>query len=404
MGLALATMAGLTVLWSCFGLVPTEVVGRGVLIVPGGAAVIDARAEGQILALAVKVGDRVRRGQPLISLYLPTLRQDLNRQQQDLGERIRLNSELNRRDGLRLASARLVRDTALAKLERDRRQYASLRATYSQKVADFRYLARTDVVAPLAQDVVATEDRATQLNVAIAELRIREKQAIDTFETVKLEIETERLRRDYRIDELRRSIKVTQSRLAYDSQLLAERDGTILDLQVVTGQTVKPGQRLGTLGAASGDPLQAVAYFSPADARRLPRGLAVEVVPDWQERSRFGGLVGQVERVSPLPASREDVATTLGNPQLAEALVKGGPVMRAEISLKPDRASGAGYRWTLSKGSTVFPIREGLTVRAHGYVEWRTPISYLLPSLRELTGSYRPLGRDRLADPELRQR
>ena len=401
--LALAAIAALAALWGCFGRVPTEVVGRGVLIVPGGAAVIDARAGGQILAIPVRVGDRVQRGQLLISLYLPTLRQDLSRQQQDLSELIRLNGELNHRDAWRLASARRVRDTALAKLERDRRHYGRLRSTYSQKVADFRYLAREEVVAPLAQDVVATEDRATQLDVSIAELRIREKQAIDAYETVKLEIETERLRRDYRIDALRRAIKVTRSRLTYDSQLLAERDGSILDLQVVKGQTVKPGQRLGTLAGASGAPLQAVAYFSPADARRLPRHLPVEVVPDWQERSRFGGLVGQVERVSQLPASREDVDTTLGNPQLAEALVKGGPVMRAEISLKPDRSSPDRYRWTLSNGSTVFPIREGLTVRAHGYVEWRTPISYLLPSLRELTGNYRPLGRDRLADPELRQ-
>jgi HlyD family secretion protein len=222
----------------------------------------------------------VRRGQPLISLYLPTLRQDLSRQQRDLSELIRLNGDLNQRDALRLASARRVRDTALVKLERDRRHYGSLRATYGQKVADFRYLASQEVVAPLAQDVVATEDRATQLDVSIAELRIREKQAIDAFETVKLEIETERLRRTYRIDALRRSIKVTQSRLAYESQLLAERDGRLLDLQVVKGQTVKPGQRLGTLGGASetapaaaapGDSLQAVAYFSPPMPGGCPR-------------------------------------------------------------------------------------------------------------------------------------
>jgi hypothetical protein len=55
-GLALASMASLAVLWGCFGRVPTEVVGRGVLIVPGKAAVIDARAEGQILSIGVKVG------------------------------------------------------------------------------------------------------------------------------------------------------------------------------------------------------------------------------------------------------------------------------------------------------------------------------------------------------------
>jgi HlyD family secretion protein len=404
-GLALAGVGLLAAGWFCLWRVPTEVVGRGVLIVPGGATVIDARAPGQILRIPVQVGEQVRRGQLVLELYLPTLEQELRRQQRDQRELIRLNDDLNRRDGLRLASARRVRDTALSKLARDLRRYRGLRNTYDQKVSDFRHLARQEVVAPLAQEVVATEDRATQLDVAAAELKIREKEALDAYQKVKLEVETAQLQRRYRIDELGRAIQVTRTRLAYDGKLLAERDGQILDIQVVRGQTVKAGQRLGTLGGQSGGALQAVAYFSPADARRLPLGLPVEVVPDWNERARFGGMLGRVERVSLLPATRDDVDTTMGNPQLAEALVKDGPVMRAEISLRR-RVNGSddGYRWTLSRGSSVFPIREGLTLKAHGYVEWRTPLSYVLPALRDLTGSYRTLRQERQATPQLRQR
>jgi HlyD family secretion protein len=140
----------------------------------------------------------------------------------------------------------------------------------------------------------------------------------------------------------------------------------------------------------------------------------MEVVPDWDERGRFGGIRGRVSRVSLLPATREDVNTTMGNPQLAEALVRNGPVMRTEIDLLPvsasgpggaGRADGDGYRWTLSRGSSVFPIREGLTLKAHGYVEWRTPVSYVLPILRDLTGSYRTLPEQERQDaPQLRQR
>jgi HlyD family secretion protein len=251
--------------------------------------------------------------------------------------------------------------------------------------------------------VVSTEDRATQLDVSAEELKIREKEAIDAYQKVKLEVETSQLQRRFRIDELRRSIQVTRTRLRYDGTLLAERDGQILDIQVVRGQTVKAGQRLGTLGGPKADGLQAVAYFAPADARRLPEGLPVEVVPDWNERARFGGMLGEVERVSLLPATREDVDTTMGNPQLAESLVKDGPVMRAEINLRRQPIQGDGYRWTLSKGSTVFPIREGLTLKAHGYVEWRTPLSYVVPALRDLTGSYRTLRQERQATPQLRQ-
>jgi HlyD family secretion protein len=133
----------------------------------------------------------------------------------------------------------------------------------------------------------------------------------------------------------------------------------------------------------------------------------MEVVPDWNERGRFGGIRGRVRRINLLPATREDVNTTMGNPQLAEALVRNGPVMRTEIALLPTAGGSGldGYRWTLSRGSSVFPIREGLTLKAHGYVEWRPPVSYLLPLLRDLTGSYRSLRQQERQDqPPLRQR
>ena len=109
-------------------------------------------------------------------------------------------------------------------------------------------------------------------------------------------------------------------------------------------------------------------------------------------------------QVLTLPATAEDISTTIGNPQLAQELLKNGPVMRSEIALEPDPASADGFRWTLSGGSGVFPIRDGLTISAHAYVEWRPPISYILPGLRSLTGGYRNPWIDRSWDrPSLRQ-
>ena len=52
----------------------------------------------------------------------------------------------------------------------------------------------------------------------------------------------------------------------------------------------------------------------------------------------------------------------------------------------------------------MFPVRDGLTVSTHAYIEWRTPITYVIPGLRSLTGGYRSLRIDRLWDqPFLRQ-
>ena len=145
---ALGTAWALTAGWFLFWPVPTEVIGRGVVIVPGGATVIDSRAEGQILDLPVRVGDEVKRGQTLIRLYLPALEQQLHRQEKDLSELIRINVDLDQRDRGRLTSASRLRDTALTKLEADRQRLEALRRIYDQKVADFRHLARREVVPP----------------------------------------------------------------------------------------------------------------------------------------------------------------------------------------------------------------------------------------------------------------
>jgi HlyD family secretion protein len=396
LGLVLAAMSASVGVWALFWLVPTEVVGRGVLLLPDNAGLLDARAAGQVRRIAVAVGDRVQRGQVLFELYLPVLEKELEQQRENLRELERQNAALDRRDRLRLQTEQQAVDTALSKLRGDAERYGALRATYAEKLKNLAWLARREVVAPLSSEVVGVEQGLTSTGVNLDQVRIEEKKVLTAYQQVKLLIETEALQRRYQIDDLRRQVRVTEARLAYDGKLHADRDGQVIDLQVIPGQTVAVGQRLGTIGRLpAGLPLRAVSYFAPADARRLRPGMPVEVVPQWDQRGRFGGIVGKVRQVNVLPATEEDISTTIGNPQLAKALSESGPVMRVQIALERDSRSKDGFRWTLSGGSDVFPVREGLTVESHAYVEWRTPLSYLLPSLRSITGGYRSPAIDR---------
>jgi len=415
-GLCLIGMGGALALWALFWRVPTEVIGQGVLLYPDNAGVLNARAAGQVQHVQAREGATVRRGQLLLSLYLPVLAKRLQQQRGSLAQLERIDRDLDRRDRLRLETEQLALQTALAKLDDDSQRYRALQATYASKLRNLEWLGRREVVAPLSSEVVAAEQGLTASSVNADQVKINRRQVVTAYEQVKLQIETEALQRRYQIDDLRREIRVTEARIAYDGQVLAERDGQLLDLQVIPGQTVAVGQRLGTIGrqqqpaAAPGGrreggegalreggdgALRAVAYFAPADARRLPPGLAIEVVPQWNQRGRFGGIVGRVSQVLSLPSTLEDVSTITGNPQLARELTREGPVMRAEIALERDAASRDGYRWTLSRGSGVFPVREGLTVTSHAYVEWRTPLSYLIPGLRSLIGGYRGFELDR---------
>jgi len=412
-GASLAGVGAIFGVWLLFWPVPTEVEGRGVLIYPGNAGILNARAAGQVLSINTEVGQRVRKGQVLMTLYLPVLERKLDQQKGNLRQLVRQNEELDARDALRIRTARLALDTALAKLDDDEKRLARLQATYNSKVDNLNWLARREVVAPLAQEVVAAEQGLTTTSVQLDDIKIQRRDKTTDFQQIKLNIESEQLDRRFQIDDLKRAIKVMEARISFDGNVTAVRSGTVLDLQVIQGQTVKLGDRLGTIGRntrppkgdnKTGGDLIAVSYFSPADARRLPIGLPVEVVPLWNQRGRFGGIVGKVRSVLTLPATQEDISTTIGNSQLAEALVKHGPVMRAEIELDRHSRTDDGYRWTLSQGSGVFPIREGLTVDTFAYVEWRSPVTYVVPGLRSLTGGFRTFRIDRIWDlPFLRQ-
>ena len=408
-GVSLAGVGGVLVLWALFWPVPTEVEGKGVLVFPDNAGILNARSGGQVQDVSVKTGERVRRGQVLMQLYLPVLERQLDQQRGNLRQLQRHNETLDERDALRLLTEKQSLNTALAKYSDDRRRYGELQSTYANKLRNLDWLAQREVVAPLSTEVVSAEQGLTSTSVNLDDVKINEKNVLTNYQQVTLNIETQALQRRYQIDDLKRQIQVSEAKIAFDGKVLAERDGTMLDLQVIPGQTVSTGQRLGTIGrpeqpSANDRPLRAVAYFSPADARRLPLGLPVEVVPLWNQRGRFGGIVGKVKQVLTLPATEDDISTTVGNQQLAQELTKNGPVMRSEIELERDSSSVDGYRWTLSGGSGVFPIRDGLTVSTHAYVEWRSPISYVLPGLRSLTGGYRtPWIDQRWNLPSLRQ-
>ena len=313
-GASLAGMGALFGAWLLFWPVPTEVEGRGVLIYPDNAGILNARAAGQVLSINTEVGKRVRADQVLMTLYLPVLERKLDQQKGNLRQLVRQNEELDERDALRIRTAKLALDTALAKLDDDEKRLARLQATYSSKVDNLNWLARREVVAPLAQEVVSAEQGLTTTSVQLDDIKIQRKDQVTDFQQIKLNIESEKLDRRFQIDNLKREIKVMEARIAFEGNVMAVRNGTVLDLQVIQGQTVKLGDRLGTIGRntrpAKGDnktggDLIAVAYFSPADARRLPIGLPVEVVPLWNQRGRFGGIVGKVRRCSPFPPPRK---------------------------------------------------------------------------------------------------
>jgi HlyD family secretion protein len=235
-GVCLGGVGGVLALWALFWPVPTEVVGMGVLIYPNNAGVLNARAGGQVQTVAVRTGDRVRKGDVLMRLYLPVLEKQLAQQRGNLAQLERHNNELTARDLLRLNSEKVAVDTALAKLRDDARRYQGLQSTYATKLRNLDWLAKRQVVAPLSSSVVTAQQNLTSTSVSLDDTKTQEKNLLTDYQQVKLTIETQALQRRYQIDDLKRQIRVTEAQIGYDGNVTAERDGTVLDLQVIPGQ------------------------------------------------------------------------------------------------------------------------------------------------------------------------
>jgi NHLM bacteriocin system secretion protein len=212
------------------------------------------------------------------------------------------------------------------------------------------------------------------------------------------------------IDNLKRDIANTKVKLATASQVVSEHDGEITKISVNLGQFVPTGTTIGTVEVAPTKDSQqvALAFFTPEDSDRIDPGMKVEVTPNrlterrfGGTRERFGGIVGTVTDVSKETMTLDEVTSLVGNSELAEALMTNPvpysapdpgeaqnlPVVQVEVELKYNPDNITGYEWVSGKEPRE-KIPEGSIGEARVTVEERSPINYLVPLLRWITGIY----------------
>jgi HlyD family secretion protein len=104
------------------------------------------------------------------------------------------------------------------------------------------------------------------------------------------------------------------------------------------------------------------------------------------QRERFGGVIGKVSGVSPLPVTAEGAVADIGNLEVVKNLIgMTGAAIQITAELKTDSNAISGYKWSSSKGPNS-QITPGTTATVRVTVEQRAPITFLLPFLREVAG------------------
>ena len=401
--LLLATFFGLGVLfltWCIWGQLPTTVSGEGVIVRPRRIIELQSEAAGRLSAVNVRVGDQVKSGELIASIDQAEIRQQLEE------DRARLaNLELQDREESALQSqqsrlqdrdyAAQKRDLALQIANRDQtiRNTERVNAVLQERLNALHEAIKSGILPKLSSELLETEKEFLSNQALISRLQAERSELqnqVTQIETRRTELartflEASTTRRN-RILELRRNVALNEVELEKGTRILSQQAGRIVEVDATEGEVLSRGSRLAylELEEAPGD-LACVLYFPVRDGKRLRPGMRVQTTPDSVKRERFGGIIGKVRTVSGFPVTQEGAALVLGNMELARRMLKGEPQIEVIVDLERDPATVSGYKWSSSRGPRM-QITAGTTTSGRITIESRSPITYLLPFLRGMSG------------------
>jgi multidrug efflux pump subunit AcrA (membrane-fusion protein) len=379
--LPVAVVAGLTGLWAVTPSIPVKVRGSGLLTPPESRRAFFARGPGQVQDLKVQVGSEVVAGQLLLTLSR-------------VGQAAPGGGAVTPDPQVIQAQLRAL-DEQMAGLESQRSAVAAQDEALVSRREELTITNR-----PVKKQLQALED-------------LRNRADIATIDGQRAQLRSEIAQLRARAAELR-SQRAALAAQELSQDVFSPADGRILDLTVLPGQAVLPGQRLGSLAMAGDqDKRLAVVLFTSADATRLAPGVELELDPKVMSRDSYGGaeqrwgtLRGTLLRLSPASVDLEDVAAQVGSKEEAANLMArarqqsfgeggdltsqlpdraGAPVVLGVVRLE-DAATPSGLAWSRGSGPPrALPPRTPLEVSAE--VEQRSLLSYIAPFGRWLTGS-----------------
>jgi HlyD family secretion protein len=111
----------------------------------------------------------------------------------------------------------------------------------------------------------------------------------------------------------------------------------------------------------------------------------VQITPTIVKREEYGGIWGQVTKISQASITQEGATHLVGNPAVLPTLMEQGKsyiVVSSKLELDPQTKK---YRWTTSRGPEQ-EITDGTTTTVNITIEERAPISYVIPLLKSLVG------------------
>jgi HlyD family secretion protein len=343
----LGVILAFALVWSIIGTIPITVEGQGILI--RGAAVMDVTtsSQGRITDLTVKAGDQLKAGQVIARMDQPELR--------------------------------LKIENTKAQIAQMEGQSANLRTRGGSLVSQYQSQARE------LREKIVVQEGLVKKGLLTKTTLMRTKEQLSATEALITQNQMTQSGQELKVDDLRRSLAEMEEKLAGSTEVTSPYGGRVLEVTVSSGTLIAPGQRLLTLEPLEGA-LETVIYIAAGEGKKVRPGMDVRIAPSTVKPEEYGFLLGTVRQVSDFPVTPEGLRRVLRNDKLADELIGKSAPIEIVASLKPDKETPSGFKWSSSQGPPT-QVYSGTLAKGTVVVEDRKPISYILPIVRKSFGT-----------------
>lgn len=168
--------------------------------------------------------------------------------------------------------------------------------------------------------------------------------------------------------------------------IYADQVGTVAALVVNNGDALTPGNEVIRVTPSAQGAQMIVCYVPLAQAKKLERGMLVNVSLDSLDSSSYGNMAARVINIDQYAASADGMSGVIGaNNNLSSVFTQEGAVVAVACELYPDDSTTSGYYWSNEKGAGI-TVTNGSLVTAKIVTEEVAPITKLFSKLSEIWG------------------
>ena len=169
-------------------------------------------------------------------------------------------------------------------------------------------------------------------------------------------------------------------------EVFSDQVGIVSDLVVKKDDEFTPGKDVVRISPIAHDSQIVVCYVPLAKAKKLERGMQVNITLDSLDSNSYGNMVARVINIDAYATPKDGMNSVIGKDNNLESTFnKDGAVVAVACELFPSADTVSGFYWSNAKGSSV-NVKNGSLVTAKIVTDEVAPITKLFSKLRDIWG------------------